>query len=143
MDMHINLSYCKVDGFRILASNYLDINNRDHPLFGEIESLIESTEVTLVEVARELMTSEDADLALRGLAKLIKHKSKCDEIEEEVVEIKEANGFKSNNEEKEISVRWKRRGESRWQHEDEIAKGEQKLDTGVVSTHDRGVDTMR
>ncbi|GLT82758.1 hypothetical protein SLE2022_011060 [Rubroshorea leprosula] len=110
MDVHINLSYCTVDAFRILASNYLDISNRDHPLFGEIESLIQSTEVTPAEVAEELMRSEDADLALQGLVNFIKHKrSKCDETEEEVAEIEEANSFKSGNEEKEISVTRKRR----------------------------------
>ncbi|GKV41587.1 hypothetical protein SLEP1_g49093 [Rubroshorea leprosula] len=110
MDVHINLSYCTVEAFRILASNYLDINNRDHPLFGEIESLIQSTEVTPAEVAEELMRSEDADLALQGLVNFLKHKrSKCDKIEEEVAETEEANSLKSDNEEKEISVRRKRR----------------------------------
>ncbi|GLT82748.1 hypothetical protein SLE2022_010980 [Rubroshorea leprosula] len=109
MDVHINLSYCTVDAFRILASNYLDISNRDHPLFGEIESLIQSTEVTPAEVAEELMRSEDADLALQGLVNFLKHKSKCDETEEEVAEIEETNSLKSDNEEKEISVKRKRR----------------------------------
>ncbi|GLT82760.1 hypothetical protein SLE2022_011070 [Rubroshorea leprosula] len=110
MDVHINLSYCTVDAFRILASNYLDISNRDHPLFGEIESLIQSTEVTPAEVAEELMRSEDADLALQGLVNFLKHKrSKCDETEEEVAEIEEANSLKSDNEEKEISAKRKRR----------------------------------
>ncbi|GLT82757.1 hypothetical protein SLE2022_011050 [Rubroshorea leprosula] len=112
MDVHINLSYCTVDAFRILASNYLDISNRDHPLFGEIKSLIQSTEVTPAEVAEELMRSEDADLALQGLVNFLKHKrSKCDETEEEVAKIEEANSLKSDNEEKEISAkRMRRRG---------------------------------
>ncbi|GLT25273.1 hypothetical protein SLA2020_004120 [Shorea laevis] len=89
MDMHINLSYCTVVAFRILASNYLDITDRDHPLFGEIESLIQSTEVTPAEVAGELMKNEDANLALQGLVNLLKDKSKCDKIEEEVAEMEE------------------------------------------------------
>ncbi|GLT25266.1 hypothetical protein SLA2020_004060 [Shorea laevis] len=102
MDVHLNMSYCTVDAFKILASNYLDISNRDHPLFGEIESLIQTTEVTPAEVAEELMRSEDADLALQGLVKFIKHKSDCDKTEEKVVEIEEANRLKSDNEGKEI-----------------------------------------
>ncbi|GLT44650.1 hypothetical protein SLA2020_185350 [Shorea laevis] len=127
MDEHINLSYCKVDEFRILASNYLDISNRDHPRFGEIESLIQSTEVTPAEVAGKLMRSEDADFALQGLIDFLKHKSKCDKIEEEIAEIEESNSFKSDNEEKEISVRRTRRGESGWQHED----GEEREGQGI------------
>ncbi|GKV41589.1 hypothetical protein SLEP1_g49095 [Rubroshorea leprosula] len=110
MDLHINLSYCTVDAFRILASNYLGISNRDHPLFGEIESLIQSTEVTPAEVAEQLMRIESIDLALQGLVNFLKHKrSKCEKIEEEVAEIEEANSLKRDNEEKDISVRRKRR----------------------------------
>ncbi|GKV41578.1 hypothetical protein SLEP1_g49084 [Rubroshorea leprosula] len=101
MDVHLNMSYCKVHAFKILASNYLDISN--HPLFGEIESLIESTGVTPAEVAGQLMTSEDADRALQELVKFIKQKSECDKTEEKVAEIEEANSLKSDNGENEIT----------------------------------------
>ncbi|GKV29603.1 hypothetical protein SLEP1_g38511 [Rubroshorea leprosula] len=104
MDVHVNMSYCRVDAFKILASNYLDISN--HPLFGEIESLIESKEVTPAEVAGELMRSEDADVALQELLKFIKEKSECDEIGGQVAEIEEANSLKSDNKEKEIGGGW-------------------------------------
>ncbi|KAM0970371.1 hypothetical protein FF1_018457 [Malus domestica] len=75
MDLHIHMSYCTTAGYRILASNYLGIqeNNR-HRLCGEIEGLIESTEVTPAEVAEELMKSDDADVALQGLVNLLKSK---------------------------------------------------------------------
>ncbi|GLT44654.1 hypothetical protein SLA2020_185390 [Shorea laevis] len=119
-DVHINLSHFTVDEFRIWASNYLGINN--HPLFGEIKSLIQGTGVTPAEVAEELMRNEDADLALQGLVNFLRHKrsecdrneekvaekhkrSECDKIEEEVAETEEANSFKSDNEEKDISAR--------------------------------------
>jgi hypothetical protein len=37
MDMHINLSFCTFNGFKILASNYLDVQS--HPLFEPIECI--------------------------------------------------------------------------------------------------------
>ncbi|XVF59674.1 hypothetical protein PTKIN_Ptkin07bG0294700 [Pterospermum kingtungense] len=73
MDMHIHMSYCNPQGFKLLASNYLGINGYHH-LFGEIEGLLNNTEVTPAQVAEELMKSEDADIALEGLVKLLKRK---------------------------------------------------------------------
>ncbi|KAF5736007.1 hypothetical protein HS088_TW14G00139 [Tripterygium wilfordii] len=74
MDMHINLSYCTVQGFRILASNYLDIHG-EHHLLEEIEGLIQNTDITPAEVAEEMMRTDDADLALEGLVKFLKRKN--------------------------------------------------------------------
>ncbi|XWS45463.1 hypothetical protein CRYUN_Cryun15aG0138800 [Craigia yunnanensis] len=73
MDMHIHMSYCNPQGFKLLASNYLGIRGY-HYLFGEIEVLLNNTEVTPAQVAEELMKSEDADIALEGLVKLLKRK---------------------------------------------------------------------
>ncbi|KAJ6740036.1 hypothetical protein OIU79_000219 [Salix purpurea] len=73
VDTHIHMSYCTPRGFRVLASNYLGVNG-NHRLFGEIEGLIEDTEVTPAQVAGELMASEDSDTALEGLVKLLKRK---------------------------------------------------------------------
>ena len=39
MDMHIELSYCGCEAFKVLAKNYLDLES--HSLFGEIESLLD------------------------------------------------------------------------------------------------------
>ncbi|PRQ47531.1 putative ATPase, AAA-type, core, AAA-type ATPase domain-containing protein [Rosa chinensis] len=75
MDVHIHMSYCTVSGFRILASNYLDIHESNpHRLCGEIEGLIERIEVTPAEIAEELMKSDDADVALEGLVNFLKRK---------------------------------------------------------------------
>ncbi|KAL2333734.1 hypothetical protein Fmac_014947 [Flemingia macrophylla] len=75
MDMHIHLSYCTFHAFKVLASNYLDINtSSDHHLFGEIEGLIEDTQITPAQVAEEFMKSEDAEVALQGFLKLLKRK---------------------------------------------------------------------
>ncbi|OIV94812.1 hypothetical protein TanjilG_22009 [Lupinus angustifolius] len=69
MDVHINLSYLKAKAFRVLASNYLDI--QDHPLFEQIEDLLEKTEFTPAEVAEQLLRSEDPDIALDQLLKFL------------------------------------------------------------------------
>ncbi|OMO56986.1 hypothetical protein CCACVL1_26132 [Corchorus capsularis] len=73
MDMHIHMSYCNPQGFKLLASNYLGIQGY-HSLFSEIEGLLQETDVTPAQVAEELMKSEDADIALEGLVKLLKRK---------------------------------------------------------------------
>ncbi|CAK7350492.1 unnamed protein product [Dovyalis caffra] len=84
MDVHINMSYCTPQAFTTLASNYLDIRGKNHRLYGEIEGLIESTNVTPAEVAEELMTSADADVALEGLVNFLKRKhSEANEVKSE------------------------------------------------------------
>ncbi|KAF9682257.1 hypothetical protein SADUNF_Sadunf05G0090100 [Salix dunnii] len=73
MDMHIHMSYCTPHGFRVLAANYLGINGY-HTLFGEIEDLIKTTEITPAQVAEQLLKSEDPNIALEGVVKLLKRK---------------------------------------------------------------------
>ncbi|CAJ1930255.1 unnamed protein product [Sphenostylis stenocarpa] len=73
MDMHIHMSYCSYQGFKLLASNYLETPS-DHPLFGEIEGLIEDIQITPAQVAEELMKNEDAEATLEGFVKLLKRK---------------------------------------------------------------------
>ncbi|MED6181199.1 hypothetical protein PIB30_017173 [Stylosanthes scabra] len=70
MDMHINLSFLKGKGFRVLASNYLGVDG-DHRLFQQIDELLEKTEVTPAVVAEHLMRYEDPDLALEAIAKFL------------------------------------------------------------------------
>ncbi|XP_059294023.1 AAA-ATPase At3g28610-like [Lycium ferocissimum] len=53
MDMHIEMSYCRYEAFKVLAKNYLGIET--HPLFQEIEGLIEEVEVSPCDVAENLM----------------------------------------------------------------------------------------
>ncbi|KAG5535956.1 hypothetical protein RHGRI_023668 [Rhododendron griersonianum] len=72
MDFHIHMSYCTPCGFRLLASNYLGI--KSHELYGEIEELIRSTEVTPAEVAEQLLKSDEPDEVLRDLIELLTDK---------------------------------------------------------------------
>ncbi|OAY82697.1 putative mitochondrial chaperone bcs1 [Ananas comosus] len=87
MDMHIHMSYCGIDAFRVLASNYHAIN--DHKLFPEIEGLITEVEIAPAAVAEELMRSDDTDAALQGLLDFLKAKRNGkneDKVEEQNVE---------------------------------------------------------
>ena len=72
MDVHIHMSYCSISGFKTLASNYLQL--KWHPLFRDIEELLEKVEATPAEVAGELMKSDRVEVALHGLIKFLQSK---------------------------------------------------------------------
>ncbi|KAA8547409.1 hypothetical protein F0562_003727 [Nyssa sinensis] len=108
MDMHIHMSFCTTHGFKLLASNYLGIHS--HWLFGQIEDLILTTEVTPAEVAEELMKSNDADVSLEGLLKLLKRKrieSQETKGESDEIEIPEAKRLKTEETENKINANGK------------------------------------
>uniref|UniRef100_A0A0D9WZI0 AAA+ ATPase domain-containing protein n=1 Tax=Leersia perrieri TaxID=77586 RepID=A0A0D9WZI0_9ORYZ len=69
MDMHIYMGYCGWDAFKTLVYNYFLVD--DHPLFPEIKELLADVEATPAEVSELLLRSEDADLALQGITKLL------------------------------------------------------------------------
>ena len=75
MDLHVHMSYCTMDGFKLLASNYLDING-DHQLYRQIEGLLANVEVTPAEIAEELLQSSgnSDDVVLAGVVKFFKQK---------------------------------------------------------------------
>ncbi|KAM3686268.1 hypothetical protein ACJW31_11G185500 [Castanea mollissima] len=73
MDMHIEMSYCGFDAFKVLAKNYLDVES--HELFETIDDLLKETEMTPADVAENLMPksqNEDAETCLKKLIKAIK-----------------------------------------------------------------------
>ncbi|XP_020576632.1 AAA-ATPase At3g50940-like [Phalaenopsis equestris] len=72
MDMHVHMGYCGPNSFRVLASNYHAVE--EHPMFEEIEGLLKEVEATPAEVAEQLMRSDDVDIALEGLAQLLRTK---------------------------------------------------------------------
>jgi len=71
MDMHIHLSFLKAKAFRILASNYLDIEEHHQPLFEQIEEQLEKVDVTPAVVAEHLLRSEDPNVVLEELTKFL------------------------------------------------------------------------
>ncbi|EOA23987.1 hypothetical protein CARUB_v10017204mg [Capsella rubella] len=72
MDMHIHMSYCTPAAFKVLASNYLDIE--DHITFEHIEEMIREVQVTPAEVAEQLMRSDSVDKVLQGLVEFLNAK---------------------------------------------------------------------
>lgn len=72
MDVHIHMSYCTPAGFKVLASNYLEIE--DHILFKEIEELIQEIKVTPAEIAEQLMRNDSVDQLLQGLISFLRAK---------------------------------------------------------------------
>ncbi|KAJ9153515.1 hypothetical protein P3X46_026943 [Hevea brasiliensis] len=72
IDLPIHMSYCTISAFNQLAFNHFGI--RHHRLFEDIEGLIQKVEITLAEVAVELMKSRDAEVSLHGLVRLLHKK---------------------------------------------------------------------
>ncbi|ESQ32641.1 hypothetical protein EUTSA_v100053381mg, partial [Eutrema salsugineum] len=79
MDNHIEMSYCRFEAFKVLAKNYLEI--KSHDLFGEIERLLEETDMSPADVAENLMPKsdeDDGDICLERLVKsLVEEKEKA------------------------------------------------------------------
>ncbi|XVF17950.1 hypothetical protein REPUB_Repub10bG0169200 [Reevesia pubescens] len=86
MDVHIHMGYCTPAGFRKLATTYLGI--KDDKLFGSIDDLIKSVEVTPAEVAQQLMIkSDDPEAALQGFIEFLNKKK--DKVGEDVIQEEE------------------------------------------------------
>ncbi|XP_057786763.1 AAA-ATPase At3g50940-like [Salvia miltiorrhiza] len=97
MDVHINMSYCTPCGFRLLASNYLEI--KEHPMFEEIEDLLQNAKATPAEVAEQLLKEDEPHDSLQGLIDFL-HK-KMRENEEGEAEKAKAAAEKQEEEKKE------------------------------------------
>ncbi|KAH7845264.1 hypothetical protein Vadar_000154 [Vaccinium darrowii] len=71
MDKHIEMPYCGFEAFKILAKNYLGIE--DHELFVRIEGLLKESSVTPADVAENLIAGrgKDEDSGEGCLKKLI------------------------------------------------------------------------
>ncbi|XP_047965342.1 AAA-ATPase ASD, mitochondrial-like [Salvia hispanica] len=86
MDQHIELSYCGFEAFRVLAKNYLGLE--EHDLFGRIEELLGETKMTPADVAENLMPKvkgEDKDGCLMRLVGALEEAKVKAEEEEKVM----------------------------------------------------------
>ncbi|KAI3863013.1 hypothetical protein MKX03_023568 [Papaver bracteatum] len=64
MDKHILLSYCNMESFKVLAKNYLKLE--EHELMKEVEELLGLLEITPADVAECLMSyDEDPEMGMR------------------------------------------------------------------------------
>lgn len=71
MDKHINLSYCGFFAFRVLAKNYLGID--DHELMKEVKEVLPSAEIPPADVAEVFMScNDDVDLGMKNVLEEIK-----------------------------------------------------------------------
>ncbi|KAG6471658.1 hypothetical protein ZIOFF_069104 [Zingiber officinale] len=66
MDIHVEMSYCSYEAFKILAKNYLNIDG--HQLFRKIKRLLAENEVTPAEVAEALMHKSGDDVDTQEVA---------------------------------------------------------------------------
>ncbi|XP_030517790.2 AAA-ATPase At3g28580-like [Rhodamnia argentea] len=69
MDKHIEMSYCSYEAFKVLAINYLNID--DHPLYETIGLLFNKTNMTPADVAENLMPKSDDEDVEACLSNLI------------------------------------------------------------------------
>lgn len=54
MDMHVEMSYCTFEAFKMLATNYLG-GVQDHPLFARVEQLLRVVDIAPADVAECLL----------------------------------------------------------------------------------------
>lgn len=72
MDMHIEMSYCKFEAFKVLAKNYLDVDS--HPLFETVGRLLEETSMSPCDVAENLIpktASKEVETCLNNLVEAL------------------------------------------------------------------------
>ncbi|KAI3932676.1 hypothetical protein MKW98_012647 [Papaver atlanticum] len=82
MDKHISLSFCNMKSFRMLAKNYLKVE--EHELMKEVEELISSIQMTPADVAECFMSyDEDPDMGMRNVVEEMKRRKETDKKDEE------------------------------------------------------------
>lgn len=102
MDMHIELSYCCFDAFKVLAHNYLDLDS--HSLFDTIERLLGETKTTPADVAENLMPKSaeiDVEACLESLIQAMeetKEEDKLKAAEEEQRKLRKEKEIEEANE---------------------------------------------
>ncbi|KAI3940671.1 hypothetical protein MKW98_029990 [Papaver atlanticum] len=80
MDKHINLTFCDYKSYKILAKNYLLVD--EHKIMKQVEELLGIVKMTPADVAEIFMScDEDVDMGMRNVI----HEDKL-EKEEEIVE---------------------------------------------------------
>ncbi|CAA7051969.1 unnamed protein product [Microthlaspi erraticum] len=136
MDNHIEMSYCRFEAFKVLAKNYLEIES--HDLYGEIERLVEETNMSTADVAENLMPKsdeEDADICLKRLVKsLEEEKVKARKLAEE--ELKKKAEREMRRKKKKAEEEEKKKKEARKQKKAE--KEEKEAEENGDASHENG-----
>ncbi|KAJ4797449.1 P-loop containing nucleoside triphosphate hydrolases superfamily protein [Rhynchospora pubera] len=80
MDMHIEMSYCTFEAFKVLAKNYLGVEQHDS--FGTIQTLLGEVNMTPADVAEGLLvkrsSNNDVGECLQNLILLLEDKKMVD-----------------------------------------------------------------
>ncbi|KAJ4900940.1 AAA-ATPase [Raphanus sativus] len=124
MDNHIEMSYCRFEAFKILAKNYLEIET--HELYGEIERLLEETDVSPADVAETLMPKSDEDVADVRIKRLVKtleeEKEKAKKVAEEEEKSKAEREERRRKKKEEAEEKKKKEEEEKKKKEEEEKK---------------------
>lgn len=110
MDMHIEMSYCSFEAFKVLAKNYLGVEK--HDLFDNIRTLLSEVNMTPADVAEGLMLKKsrnnDVAACLQNLIKVIetaKEEAKRKAEEELAAKQKEEESKEEASVEKELDLK--------------------------------------
>ncbi|XP_050224723.1 AAA-ATPase ASD, mitochondrial-like [Mercurialis annua] len=101
MDKHIEMSYCCFEALKVLARNYLDVD--DHELFSRVSELLGEIKMTPADVAENLMPKsdeEDAESCLKNLIAALEE-AKEEEARKKTEEEEEKAKLKAEKEAKE------------------------------------------
>ncbi|KAI3929240.1 hypothetical protein MKX01_006476 [Papaver californicum] len=112
MDKHILLSYCNMESFKVLAKNYLKLE--EHELMKEVEELLSLLEITPADVAECLMSyDEDTDMGMSNVVEQLKKRlhSKKNENKEKDIKKKSPSDIKEKQKAKKKKERKKKREE--------------------------------
>ncbi|XP_059070739.1 AAA-ATPase At3g28580-like [Cryptomeria japonica] len=84
MDKHIHLSFCTFPAFKVLARNYLGVE--DHPLFEQVEVLMKEAQMTPADVSEELMrVTDDPTAALEKLIEALRRAMEKAAVKNEIL----------------------------------------------------------
>ncbi|KAG2261295.1 hypothetical protein Bca52824_068376 [Brassica carinata] len=121
MDKHIEMSYCGFEAFKVLAKNYLDVE--ESAIFDEVKRLLEVEEIkmTPADVGENLLPKcdgEEAETCLKRLVEALKEEKEEAKrrVEEDVKQKKE------EEEEKEKKTEMKAKKEEKKKKIDEMVK---------------------
>ncbi|RCV39209.1 hypothetical protein SETIT_8G204900v2 [Setaria italica] len=145
MDKHIEMSYCRYEAFKLLASNYLQITEHEFfEQFGEIQQLLEEIDMSPADVAENLMPmstkKKDPGMCLAGLVVALKN-AKVDAAAKVMEEAKkEEDAEKSMDKEEAVSIKVKEDANAK---EKETEKSREKEEAVTVKVKEEGKEIVK
>ncbi|CAI0453683.1 unnamed protein product [Linum tenue] len=125
MDRHIEMSYCCFEAFKLLARNYLDLD--DHELFGRIEVLLGEKEITPADVAECLMPKSETEGVESCLRELVKVLEKLKKKKKQGKKKAEEEGQRKKK--KKAKKKTTKKGESEEEKEGEDGNGDEEVES--------------